>query len=367
MKKFLIFSVFFLFTFFFLLKNNALAFSCSITPSSITENLKNPSFKIDSSGNLGSGKYDVYIYDSSHTNCIFISGNCTFVQKGVSASGGIITTSSSSQRGPSAGNPLTVAVFKAGTTDSANTCNKMTVSVNAGNTGSGGNNCTALNINSDNLNDRSDPTSIMFTPNNKITIQANFPTGASGQRRVQVRSNDGNGTVLWDQCAQVENNQISAQIGSFSSGNYYVQVNQQCNLLNILESMACNGGFNIDPSGGSNTAQSLSEVGPAPICKNSQDGKCLLIKTGLGDFGTDVSSIIKNLFSVVLGLAGGIAVIIIIISGFKLISSQGNPEKIQAAREQLVAAIVGLLFIIFSVFILQIIGVDILNIPGFGA
>jgi hypothetical protein len=46
--------------------------------------------------------------------------------------------------------------------------------------------------------------------------------------------------------------------------------------------------------------------------------------------------------------------------------SQGNPEKIQAAREQLTAAIVGLLFIIFSLVIIQVLGYDILHIPGFG-
>jgi hypothetical protein len=46
-------------------------------------------------------------------------------------------------------------------------------------------------------------------------------------------------------------------------------------------------------------------------------------------------------------------------------TSQGNPEKVQAAREQLTSAIVGLLFIIFSLAILTIIGVDILKLPGF--
>ncbi len=45
-------------------------------------------------------------------------------------------------------------------------------------------------------------------------------------------------------------------------------------------------------------------------------------------------------------------------------ASSGNPEKVQAAREQLTSAVVGLLFIIFSITILQVIGVDILHIPG---
>ena len=46
--------------------------------------------------------------------------------------------------------------------------------------------------------------------------------------------------------------------------------------------------------------------------------------------------------------------------------SQGNPEQVKGAREQLTAAIIGLLFIIFSLVILQVIGFNILRIPGFG-
>jgi hypothetical protein len=45
--------------------------------------------------------------------------------------------------------------------------------------------------------------------------------------------------------------------------------------------------------------------------------------------------------------------------------SRGNPEQVQQAREQFTAAIVGLMFIIFSLVILQSIGFDILQLPGF--
>jgi hypothetical protein len=45
-------------------------------------------------------------------------------------------------------------------------------------------------------------------------------------------------------------------------------------------------------------------------------------------------------------------------------TSAGDPKKLQAGKELLTAAISGLLLLIFSVFILRIIGVEILNIPG---
>ncbi len=75
---------------------------------------------------------------------------------------------------------------------------------------------------------------------------------------------------------------------------------------------------------------------------------------------------VGTLFGIILGLSGGIALILIIVSGYNLMFSQGNAEKVQGARETLTSAIVGLLFIILSLVILQVIGVDILHIPGIG-
>lgn len=93
--------------------------------------------------------------------------------------------------------------------------------------------------------------------------------------------------------------------------------------------------------------------------------KCIAVDTAIGPINTDPFEFVKSILSKLLSLAGGIAVILIIISGYRLMTSQGNPEAVQAARDQLTSAIVGFLFIIFSLVILQVIGVDILRIPGF--
>ena len=89
-------------------------------------------------------------------------------------------------------------------------------------------------------------------------------------------------------------------------------------------------------------------------------------ETGFG-FAIDTrpSGFITAMFRIVLGISGGIALLLVIFSGYRMIASRGNPEKVQEARERLTSAIVGLLFIIFSLVILQIIGVDILQIPQF--
>lgn len=65
-----------------------------------------------------------------------------------------------------------------------------------------------------------------------------------------------------------------------------------------------------------------------------------------------------------IGLAGVIALFCIIYSAFQMQTSQGNTEKIKKAQDMLVSCLLGLVLIIFSIFILKLIGVNILKIPG---
>jgi hypothetical protein len=67
-----------------------------------------------------------------------------------------------------------------------------------------------------------------------------------------------------------------------------------------------------------------------------------------------------------MGIAGGIALLLVVYAGFLVISSGGNPQKLTAGKELLTAALTGLLLLVFGAFILEFIGVDILGIPGFG-
>ena len=97
-------------------------------------------------------------------------------------------------------------------------------------------------------------------------------------------------------------------------------------------------------------------------CVNNEDG----VWTGIGCLTTDFSAFIKDkVFGIGLGLAGAVSLLCIIYSAFMLQTSQGSPEKIKKAQELLTNCIIGLILIIFSVFILRLIGVTILKIPGF--
>ena len=104
----------------------------------------------------------------------------------------------------------------------------------------------------------------------------------------------------------------------------------------------------------------------ADPCLRKVDDKCVAVDTAIGEISTEPTIFVKSIYSIVLGLSGGIALVLIIIAGYKFMASQGNPEAIKSATERLTSAVIGLLFIIFAFVILQIIGVDILRIPGFG-
>ncbi|HNV97232.1 MAG TPA: Ig-like domain-containing protein [bacterium] len=70
------------------------------------------------------------------------------------------------------------------------------------------------------------------------------------------------------------------------------------------------------------------------------------------DFGlsgdASIEEIAGNIIQLFLGLLGFVMLVIIIISGFKWMTSGGNPEKITKAKKMLVAAVVGLVIILSS-------------------
>lgn len=90
------------------------------------------------------------------------------------------------------------------------------------------------------------------------------------------------------------------------------------------------------------------------------------IITALGCIPTKPQQLVNWILKNAIGIGGGIAFLLITFGIFTIITSGGNPEKLNKGKDIIVSAITGLLMIIFSVVLLQIIGVDILAIPGFG-
>ncbi len=80
---------------------------------------------------------------------------------------------------------------------------------------------------------------------------------------------------------------------------------------------------------------------------------------------TDAPGLAAFLVRLVVGIAGGVALLLLIVGGAQFIASGGDPDSLDEAKEKITAAVSGLLLIIFSLLMLKIIGVDILGLPDF--
>ncbi len=129
-----------------------------------------------------------------------------------------------------------------------------------------------------------------------------------------------------------------------------------------------------------NPSASIAPVVPgAPITPHCTDpSKCTLagakpcgtdedpaIATAIGCIHTNPISFIKDLLTFLVAISGGFAFLLMLVGAFQMISSAGNPERLEGGRDRFTSAIIGLLFVIFATLLLKIIGVDILCIPGF--
>ncbi|MBI4037061.1 hypothetical protein HY385_01415 [Candidatus Daviesbacteria bacterium] len=127
--------------------------------------------------------------------------------------------------------------------------------------------------------------------------------------------------------------------------------------------------------------QATLHINPQPLASNCKPGdqNCssaagdfcdppanTQLRTALGCISTKPTDFIQTLLKFAIGIGGGIALLLMIAGAFQMMTSGGNPESLKKGTAQITSAAIGLLFIIFSVMLLQIIGVDILNLPGFG-
>jgi hypothetical protein len=119
----------------------------------------------------------------------------------------------------------------------------------------------------------------------------------------------------------------------------------QCSVASQDDSLACNAGL----------CQFEYEAKPVPG-----------MYTAIGCIQTDSKSIVVYLVKTGLGIAGGIALLMILAGAFLVTTSAGEIKRLQQGKEIISSAVMGLFWIIFSVTILQFIGVTIFKLPGFG-
>ncbi len=86
--------------------------------------------------------------------------------------------------------------------------------------------------------------------------------------------------------------------------------------------------------------------------------------TGIGCLPTNFAGIVGSIFTLFSGMMGGLVFICLLSNGIKIMSSRGNPEALKKGQEAITACLVGFVVLALSVFFLKIVGVDILQIPG---
>lgn len=78
--------------------------------------------------------------------------------------------------------------------------------------------------------------------------------------------------------------------------------------------------------------------------------------------GTSFAGILGAVYGLLFPIGIGVGVVFIIIAAYKFIVSEGNPQKVSEAKEDLTAAIIGIVFIMLSLVLLRIIMNNILGV-----
>ncbi len=89
------------------------------------------------------------------------------------------------------------------------------------------------------------------------------------------------------------------------------------------------------------------------------------VKTAIGCINaTDPNGLVTTILRIATGIGGGLALALILYGTFIVTTSAGMPDKLKAGSEIITSAIIGLIFILLSVFLVNLIGINILGIPG---
>lgn len=164
-------------------------------------------------------------------------------------------------------------------------------------------------------------------------------------------------------------------LGTFNVGRYTVTIKKdsrlQCNIVS----------FDVAPTGSGGGGQvGTSDTGTVPAatpctganCSSGGGESCDVggtrgpaFKTAIGCIHTNPAEFVKDFMTFIVAISGGFAFLLMLLGAFQMLTSAGNPDSLNAGRERLTNAIIGLLFVIFATLLMQVIGISILNIPGF--
>ncbi len=89
------------------------------------------------------------------------------------------------------------------------------------------------------------------------------------------------------------------------------------------------------------------------------------ISTDFGCFPNDPVGFVQKFYGVGLGFVAGLSLITLMMGGYAIMTSRGDPHRLNIGKSYIYYSIAGLLLAIFGFVFIQVVAVDILKIPGF--
>lgn len=235
---------------------------------------------------------------------------------------------------------------------------------------------TAINSSTANCNTSIKEKSINPTTNVTLFISGPTPEGSfdlkvDGNSKKTYQISDGN----------------EVSLGTYAPGDHKVEIRESCGIAGIsctiggAPRLICSAtAFRVVPNGQTGGGEiKLSDAqilqtrfcqDHRDLCSNAGGIKCpegtAGISTGIGCVPTEPKALVEGLLRYGTLSAGGIAFLLMILAALQMITAEGNPNTIKSAQERFYSAIIGLLLIIFSVLLMQVIGVDLLGLKDFG-
>ena len=113
--------------------------------------------------------------------------------------------------------------------------------------------------------------------------------------------------------------------------------------------------------GGDNWVCAAVSTAPPFVCVSAAGTEGIDTALGCIPF-SNITAFVSGILVFGTGLAGGYAFLLFAFTGVLLMTSRGNPDQVSLAKEVFASAIGGLILLIFSGFIMSVIGVDVLGL-----
>ena len=89
------------------------------------------------------------------------------------------------------------------------------------------------------------------------------------------------------------------------------------------------------------------------------------VATDFGCWPNDPIGFVQKFYGVGLAFVAAVSLVALIIGGYSIMTSRGDPQRVNAGKSWIFYAIGGLLLAIFGYVLIQTVLADILKIPGF--